>query len=189
MKSRASMKNIKLPEAPEPTRATFHKNHIDGYGKFIKVIPSVYNPKPAPIPKPRPKSKTKPKTKTRPLSVDTHYHKRQPWTEERIEKLITLYNTGLSFAEISQQMDTSETNASMMIYKLRKAGRVTASRSTRGWTEEQDRRLIEAYERGDSYVCISQIVGKAPSAVSMRIQRLHDSGRLEFRRDKRCKKQ
>ncbi len=187
---KASIKNTNLPYRGEATKAAYKKPVVGDVSKYLRVkLPCQYNPRPAPIPKRKPKSETKPKTKTRPLSVDTHYHKRQPWTEERIEKLITLYNTGLSFAEISRQMDTSETNASMMIYKLRKAGRVKTSRSIIGWTEEQDERLIEAYKRGDSYVCISQVVCKAPSAVSMRIQRLHDLGRLEFRRDKRCKKQ
>ena len=44
-----------LPDAPEPTKAAYKKPVI-GEGKYIKVLPSVYKPKPAPIPKRQPKS-------------------------------------------------------------------------------------------------------------------------------------
>ena len=54
----------KLPDAPPPTKATY-KRPVDINGKYITVLPSVYNPKPAPIPKAKPKPK-KPKTTKKP---------------------------------------------------------------------------------------------------------------------------
>ena len=115
-------------------------------------------------------------------------HPRQEWTDDKIQQVIDMYKSGVSFLEISEKMGCSEKMAYMVIYKARKDGKVDKIRNKLGWSTEQDETLIRMYNEGAVYVDISQAIGKSVSAVSMRIQKLHDAGKINHRKGRRCKR-
>lgn len=115
-------------------------------------------------------------------------HPRQEWTDDKIQQVIDMYKSGVSFLEISEKMGCSEKMTYMVIYKARKDGKVDKIRNKLGWSTEQDETLIRMYNEGAVYVDISQAIGKSVSAVSMRIQKLHDAGKINHRKGRRCKR-
>lgn len=115
-------------------------------------------------------------------------HPRQEWTDDKIQQVIDMYKSGVSFLEISEKMGCSEKMAYMVIYRARKDGKVDKIRNKLGWSTEQDETLIRMYNEGAVYVDISQAIGKSVSAVSMRIQKLHDAGKINHRKGRRCKR-
>lgn len=236
---RCSIKNIVLPDAPEPTRP-IRNDRFEGYGKMIyeRQIPTTamelmipptrsnskaaeaereikvildlaregktaseickatgfnhnrvvqvvkrfaeHGAKLAPEPKKPVKSSRTYKT--------AYKHPRQEWTDDKIQQVIDMYKSGVSFLEISEKMGCSEKMAYMVIYRARKDGKVDKIRNKLGWSTEQDETLIRMYNEGAVYVDISQAIGKSVSAVSMRIQKLHDAGKINHRKDRRCKR-
>lgn len=236
---KASIKNIVLPDAPEPTRP-IRNDRFEGYGKMIyeRQIPTTamelmipptrsnskaaeaereikvildlaregktaseickatgfnhnrvvqvvkrfaeYGAKLAPDPKKPVKSSRTYKT--------AYKHPRQEWTDDKIQQVIDMYKSGVSFLEISEKMGCSEKIAYMVIYRARKDGKVDKIRNKLGWSTEQDETLIRMYNEGAVYVDISQAIGKSVSAVSMRIQKLHDAGKINHRKGRRCKR-
>lgn len=176
---KCSIKNIRLPDAPEPTKAAYKKPVIYTASKHLKVVelPCEYNPRPAPIPNTRQK-------KRKEYDRTTHCHERQIWTEDKIEQLISLYEEGIKCSEIGQIMNCSTKMVHVMISKLRKEGRVKSLRCSFGWTEEQDQLLIELYNNGTVYEDIAEAVGKPISSAAYRIQRLRDVGKITKRRNK-----
>ena len=236
---RCSIKNIVLPDAPEPTRPV-RDDRFEGYGKMIyeRQIPTTamelmipptrsnskaaeaereikvildlaregktaseickatgfnhnrvvqvvkrfaeHGAKLAPEPKKPVKSSRTYKT--------AYKHPRQEWTDDKIQQVIDMYKSGVSFLEISEKMGCSEKMAYMVIYRARKDGKVDKIRNKLGWSTEQDETLIRMYNEGAVYVDISQAIGKSVSAVSMRIQKLHDAGKINHRKDRRCKR-
>lgn len=236
---KASIKNIVLPEAPEPTRPV-RNDRFEGYGKMIYerqipttamelMIPPVksnskaaeaereikvildlaregktaseickatgfnhnrvvqvvkrfaeYGAKLAPDSKKPVKSSRTYKT--------AYKHPRQEWTDDKIQQVIDMYKSGVSFLKISEKMGCSEKMAYMVIYRARKDGKVDKIRNKLGWSTEQDETLIRMYNEGAVYVDISQATGKSVPAVSMRIQKLHDAGKINHRKGRRCKR-
>lgn len=113
---------------------------------------------------------------------------RQEWTEDKIQQVIDMYKSGISFLEISEKMGCSEKMAYMVIYRARKDGKVDKIRNKLGWSTEQDETLIRMYNEGAVYVDIAQATGKSVPAVSMRVQKLHDVGKINHRKGRRCKR-
>lgn len=236
---KASIKNIVLPDAPEPTRP-IRNDRFEGYGKMIyeRQIPTTtmelmipptrsnskaaeaereikvildlaregktaseickatgfnhnrvvqivkrfaeYGAKLAPEP-------TKPVKSSRTYKT-AYKHPRQEWTDDKIQQVIDMYKSGVSFLEISEKMGCSEKMAYMVIYRARKDGKVDKIRNKLGWSTEQDETLIRMYNEGAVYVDIAQATRKSVSAISMRIQKLHDAGKINHRKGRRCKR-
>ena len=177
-----------LPEVP-PLNRDYKKRprKVIGEGKYIRVLPSEYCPKKPPIPtriaKPKPR-----RIQDGPGKYQQRKFPRQQWTEEKINEVIRLYYEGLKFSEIGERMNCSERMAYMLISKCRKEGKVDHRRNSQGWTAEQDEILIELYNKGQVYADIGLAVGKSRTAVRDRLVRLHNNGRIDYRKDNRCKK-
>lgn len=155
MKSKASIKNINLPPAPPPTRANYHERIVIGDGKYIKVLPSNYQPPRALQDLSKYRKPQKPKKPT----PTARAYKRQAWTEERLGTLEKLYKEGKTFVEIGEIMECSAQVAWAMATKLRKAGRIQTYRCECGWTEAQMETIIRMYNEGAAYVDIADAVG------------------------------
>ncbi len=182
----ASIKRIG-PEPPDIKRDYKKRpRQVDGWGKYIKVLPSEYKPKKPPIPQRMPKKKEVPKR------VCAHYTceelPRQEWTEEKVDEVLRLYREGLPFAEIGEKMGCSKHAAYMVVYKVRKEGR-TVYRHSPQWTKAQVDKLVEMYNNNYVLAEIAEAVGKPQTTVHSKIGKLIESGRMEPRKDKRCKRQ
>ena len=176
---KALIKNINLPDAPEPTRAAYKKPVSYSSCNNLKVVelPCMYRPKTAPIPKVEKKGRnmSRPSTKRK-------NGKRGEWTEERLKKLIDLYNAGVPYEEIAQKLGCSVTVAYSEIGKMRKTGRIPEIRADKGWTQEQDAELVRLYNEGVIFVEIGARIGRSKSAVGMRVFRLKERGILNDRK-------
>lgn len=159
MTSKCSIKNRALPFRGDPTRAAYQKP-VMGEGKYIHVIPSVYNPRPAPIPsrKPAPKPKAKKPSKARRRREVNHPPKY--WTEERVKTLIDLYDQGLIYADIALQMETTREAVNSKINRLVREGVLAPRTPSDQWEQEDIDRLVEMKKKGKTIGEISDILGK-----------------------------
>lgn len=159
MTSKCSIKNRALPFRGDPTRAAYQKP-VMGEGKYIHVIPSVYDPKPAPIPsrKPAPKRKAVKQSKAR-RRREVH-HPPKYWTEERVKTLIELYNQGLIYADIALQMETTRNAVNSKINRLVVQKVLQPRKQEDQWEQEEIDRLVDLKKSGKTIAEISDILGK-----------------------------
>lgn len=149
-----------LPDAPEPTRAAFHKNKIDGYGKFITVLPSEYHPRPAPIPKPRQKPKPKPTKEQVKVKQAAKAVKNRWWTEERIKVLIKLHREGVTYANIAKQMGTTKGAITSQVKRLTDRGILEPREDHDLWPQEDIDTLMDMRAEGKTFGEISDKLGR-----------------------------
>lgn len=159
MTSKCSIKNRALPYRGEPTRAAYQKP-VMGEGKYIHVIPSVYNPRPAPIPsrKPAPKRKVVKQSKARRRREVNHPPKYL--TEERVKTLIELYDQGLIYADIALQMETTRNAVNSKINRLVVQKVLQPRKQEDQWEQEEIDRLVDLKKSGKTIAEISDILGK-----------------------------
>lgn len=162
MKSTAYVKRP-LPYCGEPTRAVY-KKPVMGEGKYIHVIPSVYDPKPAPIPsrKPAPKRKAVKQSKARRRREVNHPPRY--WTEERVKTLIELYDQGLIYADIALHMETSRNAVNSKINRLVVQKVLQPRKQEDQWEQEEVDRLVDLKKSGKTIAEISDILGKSKNS-------------------------
>ena len=162
----------KLPETNEPTRAAYKKPVI-GEGKYIKVLPSVYKPKPAPIPKPRPTpaKKVKEKKEKKPAERQPKY-----WTEEKNQRLIELYSSGMKINDIAGEMGISRGAVVGAVTRLANKGKLEGRRSLIIWTDEDLIRMKELRDSGKTFGEIADAMGRTQKAVTEQYRRFYGKG-------------
>lgn len=163
MKSRCLIKNKVLPYRGDPTRAAYQKP-VMGEGKYIHVIPSVYNPRPAPIPsrKPAPKKKAVKASKARRRREVRHPPRY--WTEERVKTLIELYDQGLIYADIALQMETTRNAVNSKINRLVVQKVLQPRKQEDQWEQEEVDRFVDLKKSGKTIAEISDILGKSKNS-------------------------
>lgn len=154
----------KLPDAPPPTRARY-KRPVDINGKYITVLPSVYNPKPAPIPKAKPKPKKHKDVK--PRTPRPTY-----WTEERIGKLVEMYNAGYKYDDIAKEFGKARSGICEEIRKLLDKGILNARVNPRGWTDEDLELLKKMRDEGKTFGEIGDKLGRSAKTCSEMYRRI-----------------
>lgn len=173
-----SMKIIrKLPDAPfPPTRATY-KKPVVGDGKYIKVLPSEYCPKNAPIPKPRPKLKAYPKPqKSRGMGKREVHQNPKFWTDDKVKKVIEMYEAGATLQEIGNRYGKPWTSVRSLITRLADKGLIERHHAEH-YTEEDIERIQELREAGKTYAEIGDIMGRTPNAVFNVLKRARREGK------------
>lgn len=169
---KASIKNIVLPDAPAPTKAAYKKPVI-GEGKYIKVLPSEYRPKPAPIPKPRkPVKKVKEKKEKKPAERPPRY-----WTEEKNQRLIELYTSGMKINDIAWEMGVSRGSVVGAVTRLANKGRLEGRRSLIIWTDEDLMRMKELRDKGKTFGEIADAMGRSQKGVAEQYRRVYGKDR------------
>ena len=179
----------RLPDAPAPTKAAYKKPVLYNNSKHMRVVelPCQYHPRPIQVSKKKPAEQ-----KGKRLDRTAYIQKRQKWTDEKIQKVIDMYNSGMQFSEIGEKMHCSTHAASMVIVKARKEGRIRTRRTGKvdpNLSQEKEKLLIDMYNNGASYIEIGKAIGRSSSNVHKKIHMLIANGELKERRDKRCRKQ
>ena len=175
MKSECSMKIKRhLPCAPfPPTRAVYKKPVVGDTFKHMRVVevPSVYAPKPAPIQKPRPKLKTYPKPpKSRGMGKREVHQKSRFWTDDKIERVIEMYENGATLQEIGNRFGKPWTSVRNLISRLSDKGLIERHHAEH-YTDEDIERIRELKTAGKTYAEIGDIMGRTPSAVFNALKR------------------
>ena len=155
---KASIKNIKLPDAPEPTRAAYQKPVAYYSSKHLKVVelPGNY-PKPLPDP-PKPKEKlvkkatreAKPRKKTPP----------KIWTPDKVERLTELYSQGSSYKDIAAEFGVTYKQVCGAIDRLHDKGELKIKQNQGKWTQQEIDKLLELKASGLTWHEISEKMGR-----------------------------
>ena len=173
MKSSMKLKRY-LPCAPfPPTKATYKKPVVGDMSRHLQVveIPSVYNPKPAPIPKPGPKRKADPKPpKTRGMGKREVHRKPKFWTEDKVEKVIEMYEAGKTLQEIGDVYGKPWQAIRSLITRLDDKGLIKRRHWER-YTEEDLERIRKLREAGKTYAEIGDVMGRSSSAIFNALKR------------------
>ena len=166
-----SMKIIRhLPDAPAPTKAAYKKPVI-GEGKYIKVLPSVYKPKPAPIPKRTPKPKPKKKL-TRGYKREVHQQPRF-WTAEREQELAELYQEGTTIDQIAIYFDKAQSVISRRIEDMIDRGVMKRRRPLNAWPQEDLDLMYEMRMQGKTFGEIADRLGRSYKACTEQFRRIY----------------
>lgn len=163
-----------LPCAPfPPTKAAYKKPVVGDTSKHMHVveIPSVYAPKPAPKPKPRPKRKAYPKPpKTRCMGKREVHREPKFWTEDKVEKVIEMYEAGKTLQEIGNVYGKPWTSVRNLISRLSDKGFIERHHAEH-YTEEDIDRMRELKAAGKTYAEIGDIMGRTSNAVFNALKR------------------
>ena len=164
-----SMRIIRhLPDAPAPTKAAYKKPVI-GEGKYIKVLPSVYKPKPAPIPKRKPKPKKKP---ARGYKREVHQPPRF-WTAEREQELAELYQEGTTIDQIAIYFDKAQSVISKRIEDMIDRGVMKRRRPLNAWPQEDLDLMYEMRMQGKTFGEIADRLGRSYKACNEQFRRIY----------------
>ena len=164
-----SMRIIRhLPDAPAPTKAAYKKPVI-GEGKYIKVLPSVYKPKPAPIPKRKPKPKKKP---ARGYKREVHQPPRF-WTAEREQELAELYQEGTTIDQIAIYFDKAQSVISKRIEDMIDRGVMKRRRPLNAWPQEDLDLMYEMRMQGKTFGEIADRLGRSYKACTEQFRRIY----------------
>ena len=158
----------KLPDAPAPTKAAYKKPVI-GEGKYIKVLPSVYKPKPAPIPKRKPKPKKKP---ARGYKREVHQPPRF-WTAEREQELAELYQEGTTIDQIAIYFDKAQSVISKRIEDMIDRGVMKRRRPLNAWPQEDLDLMYEMRMQGKTFGEIADRLGRSYKACTEQFRRIY----------------
>lgn len=161
---KASIKNIKLPDAPEPTRAAYKKPVVYTNSNQARVVelPCIY-PKPLPVPKqrkrkpkPKPKKEQKPRKKTPP----------KIWTTDKVERLTELYSQGVPYKEIAEKLGVKYGQVCGAIDRLHEKGELIFKQKQGKWTQREVNRLLDLKAAGLTWQEISEKMGRPVASCS-----------------------
>ena len=172
---KCSAKSLPEPKLPT-TKPAWTKPAVE-YPKDATIIEIPYKWVPEKKPKPRPKAPEKPKTapkRKRNRILSGSDGKKQRWTDEEIQVLVSLYNDDVPYAEILDQLTRhSKGTIKCKVIELRKKGLITGIR-TPYWTAEQLEKLVRLRKAGTSWEKISKEIGKSRSACCQKYLKLEE---------------
>lgn len=156
---KASIKNIKLPDAPEPTRAAYKKPVVYTNSNQARVVelPCIY-PKPLPVP-PKPKKKPVKKKAKR----ESKPRKKTPpkiWTPDKVERLTELYSQGVPYKEIAEKLGVKYGQVCGAIDRLHDKGELKIKQHQGKWTPQEIDKLLELKASGLTWHEISEKMGR-----------------------------
>ena len=156
---KASIKNIKLPDAPEPTRAAYQKPVAYYSSKHLKVVELTGNyPKPLPEP-PKPKKKPVKKKAKR----EAKPRKKTPpkiWTTDKVVRLTELYSQGSSYKDIAAEFGVTYKQVCGAIDRLHDKGELKIKQYQGKWTQQEVDKLLELKASGLTWHEISEKMGR-----------------------------
>lgn len=160
---KALIKNINLPDAPEPTRAAYKKPVMYYDPRHVKVVelpPCL--PKRYDFPKGDPERTKRIQTSR---AKTTAKKKKIPrgWNDDMVIKLKRLYNEGMLLKDISIELGVKYSTMTGYIGKLQDWGELEQRPEPNMWTNEEVRRLKELREQGKTFDEIGTILSRSPN--------------------------
>ena len=162
------------PEPPKLDREYKKRPRpVDGYGKYITVIPSNYTP-------PRsydfPKSTVERAQRIREACEKTRKERKKVsprvWTPDKVERLKTLYTAGKTQQAIADEIGMSKTAINAEIHILQEKGELSKTRDSRPWTDAEVTELRKLRAKGLSFDECGKRLGRNPGSCSGVLRRL-----------------
>jgi hypothetical protein len=145
---------------------------VDGYGKFITVLPNNYKPPSTyEFPKGDPE-----RTKRIQKSLEKTRKERKKvsprvWTTDKVERLKTLYTAGKTQQAIADAIGMSKTAVNAEIHVLQEKGELPKTRDSRPWTDAEVTELRRLRNKGFSFDECGKRLGRHPASCSGVIRR------------------
>ena len=160
---KASIKNIKLPDAPEPTRAAYKKPVVYTNSKHLRVVelPGNY-PKPLPAPPKQKKRKTKAKREQKPRRTTPP----KIWTPDKVERLTELYSQGVCYKDIATEFGVTYGQVAGIIDRLHSKDMLTMRQYQEKWTQDEIDELMKLKAAGHTWQEISEKLGRPTASCS-----------------------
>lgn len=158
---KASIKNIKLPDAPAPTMAMY-KKPVECYDhKHIRVVelPGNY-PKPLPTPPKQKKRETKREQKPRRTTPP------KIWTPDKVERLTELYSQGVCYKDIATEFGVTYGQVAGIIDRLHNKDMLTIRQYQEKWTQDEIDELMNLKAAGHTWQEISERMGRPTASCS-----------------------
>jgi hypothetical protein len=162
------------PEPPKLER-NYKKRprQVDGYGKFINVLPTNYKPpRTYEFPKGDPE-----RTKRIQKSLEKTRKERKKvsprvWTTEKVERLKSLYTAGKTQQAIADEIGMSKTAINAEIHVLQEKGELVKTKDQRPWTDAEVAELRKLRAKGFSFDECGKLLGRNPGSCSGVLRRL-----------------
>ena len=170
---RALIKNMALPEVPALNREYKKRPRpVDGYGKYITVLPTSYKP-PRTYEFPEPE---KERTKRIQKSLEKTRKERKKvsprvWTQDRVERLKSLYTAGKTQQAIADEIGMSKTAVNAEIHILQEKGELVKTKDQRPWTDAEITELRRLRDKGLSFDECGKRLGRNPGSCSGALRR------------------
>ena len=161
------------PKPPEINRNYKKRPRpVDGYGKYIKTLPSNYKP-PRTYEFPEP---DKGRTERIQKSLEKTRKERKKvsprvWTTERVERLKSLYTAGKTQQAIADAIGMSKTAINAEIHILQEKGELVKTKDQRPWTDAEVTELRKLRAKGLSFDECGKRLGRNPGSCSGVIRR------------------
>ena len=163
-----------LPEVPELNREYKKRPRpVDGYGKFINVLPTNYTP-------PRsydfPKSTVERAQCIREACEKTRKERKKVaprvWTADKVERLKSLYTEGRTRQAIADAIGMSKTAVNAEIYVLQEKGELSKTKNQRPWADAEVTELRKLRAKGLSFDECGKRLGRHPASCSGVLRKL-----------------
>ena len=146
---------------------------VDGYGKYINVLPTNYTP-PRTYEFPEP---DKGRTERIQKSLEKTRKERKKvsprvWTTDKVERLKTLYTAGKTQQAIADAIGMSKTAVNAEIHVLQEKGELSKTRDSRPWTDAEITELRRLRNKGLSFDECGKRLGRHPASCSGVLRRL-----------------
>lgn len=146
---------------------------VDGYGKYITVLPTNYTP-PRTYEFPEPE---KGRTERIQKSLEKTRKERKKvsprvWTTEKVERLKSLYTAGKTQQAIADEIGMSKTAINAEIHILQEKGELVKTKDQRPWTDAEVTELRRLRDKGLSFDECGKRLGRHPASCSGVLRRL-----------------
>ena len=162
------------PKPPEINREYKKRPRpVDGYGKYIKILETVYKP-PRTYEFPEP---DKGRTERIQKSLEKTRKERKNvsprvWTTDKVERLKTLYTEGKTQQAIADEIGMSKTAVNAEIHVLQEKGEMPKTKNQRPWTDAEITELRRLRAKGLSFDECGKRLGRNPGSCSGVLRRL-----------------
>ena len=156
------------PKPPEINREYKKRPRpVDGYGKYIKILETVYKP-PRTYEFPEP---DKGRTERIQKSLEKTRKERKKvsprvWTTDKVERLKTLYTAGKTQQAIADAIGMSKTAVNAEIHVLQEKGELVKPKNQRPWTDAEVTELRRLRDKGLSFDECGKRLGRNPGSCS-----------------------
>jgi len=103
------------------------------------------------------------------------------WTQREINQAIELLNQGSTYMQVAAKLKRSLDSVTRKATRLGKDGKLErVTPQSKRWTEEEITKLIQMVQEKHSYHKISEVLGRTARAVSIKMTKLKNVGRLKI---------
>lgn len=99
------------------------------------------------------------------------------WTDEKKQQILEMRNAGQQYKEIAEYFETTTSNISSVVTRMKKEGYNIIK--ARPWTEEEELYFLELREEGHGYEYMAEVLNKSYDSIKKKASELVKAGIIE----------